>query len=153
MPVPSLLLLPDGRLALQTEKGPEAIHITPCFPWTAPLQYLSLRNSEGEELYFLKNPDDLDASSQEILKAEMSRSTGTFLIESIPSLRKEIELRCWEVITTRGPRSFQTELDEWPRELPDGSFLVEDLFGDLYKVPALKNLDPASQKRFWPLVG
>lgn len=153
MSSPTLLSLPDGRLALQTEDGPEAVRITPCFPWSLPGQYLSLRNEEGEELCLIRDPEELDESSRRILREELDRCMGIFQIESISELRKEIELRCWEVLTTQGPRSFQTELDEWPRELPDGSFLVEDLFGDLYKVPPLKKLDPASQKRFWPLVG
>lgn len=153
MSAPILLHLPDGQLAMQTENGPVAVLVSLCFPWTAPLQYLSLRNAEGEELYFLKSPDELDAASRKILEAEMIESTGIFQIESIQSLRKEIELRCWEVTTTRGPRSFQTELDEWPRELPDGSFLIEDLFGDLYLVAGLERLDPLSRKLFWPLVG
>lgn len=152
MSTPTLIQLPDGRLALQTENGPEAIQISPCFPWAAPLNYLSLRNPEGEELFFLKSPDELDAASRKLLEQEIAQSTGTFRIESIQSLHKEIELRCWEVSTSRGQRSFQTELDEWPLALPNGSFLVEDLFGDLYVVPGLDKLDPASAKLFWPLI-
>lgn len=149
----TLLHLPDGRLALQTEFGPEAVNISRCFPWTAPRQFLSLRNAEGEEKLFLTSLDDLDPDSRKIMETEIARSSGTFRIASIQSLKKEIELRCWEVTTLQGPRSFQTELDEWPRELPDGSFLVEDLFGDLYVVPPLEHLDPVSRKCFWPLVG
>lgn len=149
----TLLQLPDGRLALQTETGPEAVQISRCFPWTAPGQFLSLRNTEGEEKLFLKSTDELDPASRKILETEIAQSSDTFQIESIQSLKKEIELRCWEVTTRQGTRSFQTELDEWPRELPDGTFLVEDLFGDLYIVPALDKLDPVSRKCFWPLVG
>ena len=153
MSKPTLIQLPDGRLALQTEKGPEVVQISPCFPWTAAGKYLSLRNAEGKELCFLESPDELDPHSRKLLEQEITQSTGTFQIESIQSLRKEIELRCWEVTTTRGPRSFQTELDEWPRALPDGSFLIEDLFGDLYIISGLDKLDSASAKLFWPLIG
>lgn len=148
-----LLQLPDGRLALQTPTGPQAVQISRCFPWTAPRQFLSLRNADGDELLFVASLDDLEPASREILEAEIASSTGTFAITSIQSLKKEIELRCWEVTTRQGPRSFQTELDEWPRELPDGTFLVEDLFGDLYVLPPLDQLDALSRKYFWPLVG
>ncbi len=153
MSKPTLIHLPDGQLALQTEHGPEAVQISPCFPWTAPGKFLSLRNSEGEELCFLESPEVLDEASRKLLEQEIAQSTGTFLITSIQTLKKEIELRCWEVTTSRGPRSFQTELDEWPRALPDGSFLIEDLFGDLYVISSLDKLDPVSAKLFWPLIG
>ncbi|WFB37096.1 DUF1854 domain-containing protein [Kiritimatiellota bacterium B12222] len=153
MEAPILIQLPDGRLAMQSPDGPQAIQIAPCFPWKDPLHYLSFRNDKNEELYFLKSLEELSPESQKILQAEMTQHTGIFVIESIQILRKEIELRCWEVTTTQGKRSFQTELDEWPRQLPDGSFLIEDLFGDLYAVNSLKNLDPTSQRLFWPLIG
>ena len=149
----TLLQLPDGRLALQTENGPQAVQISRCFPWTAPRQFLSLRNDDGDELLLVKTLSDLDPDSRELLETEIIRGAGTFQIESIQSLKKEIELRCWEVTTRQGPRSFQTELDEWPRELPDGTFLVEDLFGDLYVIPVLDQLDATSRKCFWPLIG
>jgi len=153
MSIPTLLHLPDGQLAIQSEHGPVAVEISRCFPWTTPMDYLSLRDKEGEELLFLKSLSDLEPKSRELLEKEIARSTGTFQIESIQSLKKEIELRCWEVTTKQGVRSFQTELDEWPRELPNGTFLVEDLFGDLYVIPELEKLDPATQKLFWPLIG
>ncbi|MDF3130369.1 DUF1854 domain-containing protein [Kiritimatiellaeota bacterium B1221] len=153
MSKPTLLHLPNGQLALQTDDGPEAVTLSPCFPWTAPGKFLSLRNAEGKELCFLESPDELDEASRCLLNKELSQSTATFQIESIQSVKKEIELRCWEVTTSRGTRSFQTELDEWPRALPDGSFLIEDLFGDLYVISALEKLDPLSAKLFWPLIG
>ncbi len=153
MPTPTLLQLPDGRLALQSESGPQPVQLCRCFPWSHPDHFLSLRNQEGEELLFLQSPDELDPASSALLKSELTRSGTLFEIESIQSLRKEIELRCWEVTTRQGPRSFQTELDEWPRALPDGRLLIEDLFGDLYVVPPVHHLDPASQNRIWPLLG
>ncbi|MDA3874525.1 MAG: DUF1854 domain-containing protein [Kiritimatiellae bacterium] len=143
----------DGRLALQSESGPRPVHLCRCFPWSHPDRLLSLRNQEGEELLFLHSPDDLDPASSALLKTELAQSGALFEIDSIQSLTKEIELRCWEVTTRQGPRSFQTELDEWPRDLPDGRLLIEDLFGDLYVVPPVHQLDPASQKRIWPLLG
>lgn len=144
---------PDGRPGLLTENGIEPVVITACFPWSDPGKFLSLRSPEGRELGFVEDPADLEPESKDLILEELARGSATFQIQSIQVLRKEIELRCWEVITDRGPRSFQTELDEWPRELPGGSFLIEDLFGDLYVVTDLQTLDPASRKLFWPLIG
>ena len=150
---PTLLQLTNGQIAVKTATGITSVQITPCFPWSAPTEFLSLRDSDGNEVLFLEKLSELDEISRTILEKELAQSTGTFHVVSIQSLSKEIELRCWEVTTREGRRSFQTELDEWPREMPNGSFLVEDLFGDLYVVPPLDNLDPESQKFFWPLIG
>lgn len=152
MTTPSLLQLPDGRLALQSDSGPRPVQLNRCFPWSHPDRFLSLRDPDGNELLFLQNPDDLDPASRELLQDELAQSGSLFEIESIQSLSKEIELRCWEVTTRQGPRSFQTELDEWPRTLPDGRLLIEDLFGDLYVVDPAR-LDPAGRNYIWPLTG
>jgi hypothetical protein len=152
MTAPTLLQLPDGRLALQNETGPQPVKLCRCFPWSHPDRFLSLRDEDGTELLFLQSPDELDPASRALLITELQQGGTLFEIESIESLSKEIELRCWEVTTRQGPRSFQTELDEWPRDLPDGRLLVEDLFGDLYVIPPIDQLDPASRKRIWPLM-
>jgi hypothetical protein len=57
--------------------------------------------------------------------------------------------RRWKVRTRQGQRSFQTALDAWPRESPDGALLVEDVGGDLYRLPPAEELDAKSRKRVW----
>ncbi|MEM0967281.1 MAG: DUF1854 domain-containing protein, partial [Verrucomicrobiota bacterium] len=65
----------------------------------------------------------------------------------------DFELRTWKVKTESGDRVFQTALDSWPRNLEDGSYLVEDVFGDLYRFPPLDQLDKESARYLWSLVG
>jgi hypothetical protein len=149
----SLLALPDGRLGYQSDTGPVPVSVVRCFPWTWPDRYLSLRNADGDEVALIDSPDVLDGTSRTLLLHELDQTGQTFTITAIQAVGKEIELRCWEVETPGGERHFQTELDEWPRELPDGSLLIQDLFGDLYRIADPMKLDPPSRKLLLPLLG
>jgi len=152
---PSLKIVstPDGRPAIQRNGKTVPVEVRRCFPWTRPDGFLTLRDGEGRELALVESLDDLDPDSRTVLERELLESGRTFVIERIHSIQKEIELRCWEVDTAEGHRSFQTELDEWPRLLPDGSLLIQDLYGDLYRIPDPNALDPAGRKLLWPLLG
>jgi hypothetical protein len=57
------------------------------------------------------------------------------------------------VLTAQGPRRFQTPLDGWPRELEDGSLVMADVFGDLYRVPDPAELDEKSRRLLSPFIG
>lgn len=59
----------------------------------------------------------------------------------------------WKVRTRAGERVFQTALDTWPRDLADGTHVIENVFGDIYRFPALGELDPQSVRRLWSMVG
>ena len=73
-------------------------------------------------------------------------------MERIESVDEEVEIRIWKVRTRQGPRSFQTRLDDWPREVPGGGFLIRDVAGDLYHVADPRGLDEASRALLWAFV-
>jgi hypothetical protein len=56
------------------------------------------------------------------------------------------------VETAQGPRTFQTALDGWPRELDAGGLVVEDVYGDLYRVSDPERLDAKSKRLLWAFV-
>jgi hypothetical protein len=153
MPAPlQLSRLPNGHLALQVGDAPVAVQLVRCFPWSHPKRYISLRDAEGKELGLVDDPAALDPASRALLDSELGETGMTFAITAITEIRKELELRCWTVETRQGPRSFQTELDEWPQSLPDGRTLIRDVCGDLYTVDDLEALDPQSRERIWVLL-
>lgn len=143
---------PDGRLLLTQGETTGPVQVRRCFPWASPNAWISLRDEEGAERLLVTDLEQLDADSREILQAELRSGGAPFEIVRILECRKEIELRCWRVETRQGPRSFQTELDEWPLRLPDGGVLIRDLAGDLYRVAEPDQLDPASRERLWVLL-
>jgi hypothetical protein len=142
----------DGRLwALLAERA-APVKLRRCFPWTFPERYISLQNDENEEVAFVADPRDLDAASRSALSQALAEVGFVFLIRKVYSVEEDFELRCFKVETPQGPRAFQTALDAWPRETPDGGLLIEDVAGDVFRIESPQSLDPRSRELVWELV-
>jgi Domain of unknown function (DUF1854) len=142
----------DGRLwALLAERA-APVKIRRCFPWTFPERYLSLQTESNEELAFVADPAALDATSRAALSQALSEAGFVFLIQRVYSVEEDFELRCFRVETPQGPRAFQTALDSWPRETPDGGLVIEDVAGDVFRIEDPATLDAKSRELVWELV-
>jgi hypothetical protein len=142
----------DGRLwALLAERA-APVKLRRCFPWTFPERYISLQNDESEEVAFVSDPRDLDPASRAALSQALAEAGFVFLITRVHSVEEDFELRCFKVETPQGPRAFQTALDSWPRETPDGGLLIEDVAGDVFRISDPQTLDPKSRELVWELV-
>ncbi|HKY40371.1 MAG TPA: DUF1854 domain-containing protein [Polyangiaceae bacterium] len=142
----------DGRLwALLAERA-APVTLRRCFPWTFPERYVSLQTEDNEELAFVANPEELDAASRAALSQALSEACFVLQIRKVYSVEEDFELRCFKVETPQGPRTFQTALDAWPRETPDGGLLIEDVAGDVFRIEDPESLDPRSRELVWELV-
>jgi Domain of unknown function (DUF1854) len=142
----------DGRLwALLAERA-APVKLRRCFPWTFPERYISLQTDDNTELAFVSDPAELSAASQAALSQALSEASFVFLIQRVHSVEEDFELRCFKVETPQGPRAFQTALDAWPRETPDGGLLIEDVAGDVFRIEDPSTLDPRSRELLWELV-
>jgi hypothetical protein len=136
----------DSNLYLHSADGSSVIvQAYPCFPWSEPSQYISLRDFENKELVLVADPSLLDEDSRSALESGLGGSGFVFRIQRIVSVEVEFEIRNWIVTTEQGERSFQTRLDEWPRTMPGGGFQLRDVAGDIFYVPPLKELDVRSR--------
>jgi hypothetical protein len=126
----------DGSLVM--------VQARPCFPWSEPNKYITLRDFENRELQLVEDPATLDADSRDALQSGLAASGFVFRLQQIASIEVEFEIRNWTVTTEQGERVFQTQLDEWPRSVPGGGFLLRDVAGDLFHIPPLKDLDARS---------
>jgi hypothetical protein len=142
----------DGKLWLARPEGDVPIELVRCFPWTSPKRYLSLRNAEGEEQAFIADIDELDPASHLAALSTLARSSFVLEIVRIVAVEEDFELRSWRVETAHGPRTFQTALDGWPRELDAGGLVIEDVYGDLYRVSDPERLDLKSKRMLWAFV-
>lgn len=142
----------DGKLWLVRTDGAVAVDVVRCFPWSEPRRFLSFRNAEGEEQAFIRDLDELDPRSRGVAAETLRRASFVLDIAEILEVAEDFELRSWRVRAANGVRSFQTALDSWPEKLPDGSLLLEDVYGDLYRVPAPGALDAKSRKLLWAFV-
>lgn len=144
----------DGRLWGRSgaAEEPRAVRVCRLFPWSQPRDYVSLRDAEDEELALVRRPADLDSVSRDALELSLAEAGFVMEIEAILEVEEEIEIRTFSVRTAQGPRSFQTERDEWPQPLAGGGLLIRDVAGDLYAVPRADALDARSRKLLWVFI-
>ena len=139
----------DGQLVVVRGSVETPACVCPCFPWSQPTRYLSLRDYDEDEIGFVGDLAELDPASRRALEQGLVEAGFVLEVVSIDSIEEEIEIRAWRVETRQGPRSFQTARDEWPREMPGGGLLVCDVAGDLFYVPDPSKLDARSQDLLW----
>jgi len=141
----------DGRLIAVTERGPVAVRVRQCFPWSEPHRHLSLRDAEDKEVALVEDPTTLGAASREALERALAEAGFVLEVTRVIEIEEEVEIRQWTVETRHGPRSFQTHLDDWPRSLPGGGLLIRDVAGDLYRL-TVTELDKKSRDLLWAFV-
>jgi len=140
---------------LWLELGGKAVAVRPvrCFPWSAPGELVSLRDSEDREHHLVETLSGLDPVSAAALQLATESAGFVLEVEAILSIEEDYEVRVWRARTRHGTRTFQTKLDEWPWSAPDGGYLLRDLCGDLFRVPPVETLDEPSRKWLWAYVG
>ncbi len=95
----------------------------------------------------------MDPAASETIEESLAEAGFLFEIRRVESIDCEYEIRNWKVTTRQGACTFQTELDDWPRELPDGGLLIKDVTGNLFHIPDPKALDAKSRKLLWAFAG
>ena len=124
-----------------------------CFPWSEPGKYVSLRDGGHREVALVRDPEALSETSRRALDLALAEGGFVFEVSAVVEVEEEVEIRHWQVVTRQGARSFQTRLDDWPRALPGGGFLIRDVAGDLYRLPEPERMDARSRKLLWAFVG
>lgn len=137
----------DGQFAAVWNERTVVVRVIRCFPWTDPQRFISLRDHDENEIALIADLNELDDASRETVEAALGEAAFVLEVTRIEFIEEEFEIRNWRVQTRQGPRTFQTHRDEWPRAVDGGGFLVHDVAGDLFRIPAPENLDDASRKR------
>ena len=73
-----------------------------CFPWSVPDAYVSIRNKEGKEVVLLKTLDDLDETSQAIVRQELHDKVFNPMILRIIQHNSEFGITSITADTDRG---------------------------------------------------
>ena len=142
----------DGLLWARKSGVETAVTVRRCFPWSEPLRHLSLRDADDEEVAYVLHPAELDEPSRRALDDAVREAGFAFTVTRVLDVEEEVELRHWRVETAQGMRTFQTRLDDWPRALPGGGFLIRDVGGDLYRLENPAALDKKSRELLWSFV-
>jgi len=142
----------DGQIWAARNGEEWAIRVHRCFPWSEPGRYLSLRDTDNEEVALIHSVQELEPASQRILQEAIEEVGFVLEVEEILEIDEEIEIRSWKVRTRQGLRSFQTKLDDWPLDVPGGGIIIRDVAGDLYHIAAPSTLDERSRKVLWAFI-
>ena len=142
----------DGRLWATRGGAERVVHVRRCFPWSEPARFVSLRDDDQREFALVRDPADLDPASRQVLEEALVAAGFVFEITRVTVIEEEVDIRHWRVETRQGTRSFQTQLDAWPRLLPHGGLLLRDVAGDLYHLADPQRLDKHSRALLWAFV-
>lgn len=143
----------DGQLWARRGREERVVKVHRLFPWSDAARHASLRDADGEEFALVGPETDLDPESRSALDEAMAAVGFLLEVTRVLDIREEVEIRVWRVETRQGRRTFQTHLDDWPREMSGGGLLIRDVAGDLYHVYEVEALDEESRRRLWGFVG
>lgn len=122
------------------------VRVRRAFPWSAAEQFISVRGKDGKEVLMIESLTDLPADLAERVREALRRTSLVPKVTRIEKLKLQFGFQSWAVETTAGPVEFRVQEREDLRFLPDGRFTVKDADGNLYEIPRLEDLDPASRK-------
>ncbi|MFT6068512.1 MAG: hypothetical protein ACJAT2_002293 [Bacteriovoracaceae bacterium] len=140
------------QLTFEKQGKKTEVKVKQCFPWSQPNEFLSLRDNKGNEVFLIEDLKELDVLTRLTVEEYLKTAEFVMKIEKIFHIEEDVELREYTVLTGQGKRVFHTKLEDWPEFLPDGSILIEDLAGDIFKIEDVSLLDPISQKNLSPYV-
>ncbi len=136
----------NGILCVSHESSDTEVSIKQCFPWSGPDEFLSLRDSDDNEVYLIKDINELDETSQRLIQEELNFSQFVLKVSQVKKIEEDIELRQFHVVTEQGERVFQTKLEDWPEVLESGIITIQDLAGDIFRIEDWQSLDFKSKK-------
>lgn len=117
------------------------------FPFSDPNRFISVREPEGDEIALIKDLNDLDPTSQQAIRDELSWRYYTPKIQRILSYKEEFGHTYWEVETDRGIHKFVTRgRDQTVRSISEQRTLIIDVSGNRYEIANLEKLDARSKE-------
>ena len=106
MKIKSARALPGRPVRRGKELICEEVQPVFLFPFTHPIEFISLRDEKGKEIGIIKNLNDLPGEAKNLLKEELTRRYLIPVIKNIIQIDEEFGNYRWEVITDRGKKTF-----------------------------------------------
>lgn len=137
-----------ARLRLAVAGEPEEVEVTVVrvFPLSNPRRYVSVRDTEDEEIGIVVDVGELEAASRHVVEEELERRYIVPVVQRVLSVRERFGTIDWTVETDRGPRSFTTRnLRENVVQPAPNRYVLTDVDGNRYDVRDVEALDGVSQ--------
>jgi hypothetical protein len=116
------------------------------FPLKAPDQFITIRNSDKEEIGIVEDINHLDKDSLNALQNALDQTYFLPQIIKIHSVDTKNHIPKWTVDTNRGPRAFEIQSSRRDVRVIGGvRVLLRDADGNRYEIPNYRKMDPESQ--------
>lgn len=135
----------DGVVETKTY---DRIFLHRAFPFDFQYAYISVLDSESNELGIIAEVDGLGNETAALLRAELDRKYYTPVIKQILSVKDKFGYSYWKVITDEGELSFTLrDTFQSMMKVGGGRIFVNDIDGNRYEIPNLEELDRKSFKK------
>lgn len=132
----------SGNLFYADYKGVHArCSIQRIFPLSNPTEYISVRDSEEEELGIIKSLEGFSKEQFDLISDELDKRYFMPVITSVINITEDFGNYFWQVETNCGSRSFSVrDLSNNLLFLPDNKYALIDTDGNRYCIENLKAL-------------
>jgi hypothetical protein len=140
--------LASGRLQFAGADGQPHEGVTPvrAFPLAAPDEGISLVSTDGRELAWIAQLQDLPAAQRALLQEELALRDFVPEIWRLKSVSSFGTPSQWAVETDRGETTFVLKGEEDIRRLKGSALLIASSEGVQYSIPEMGALDRASRR-------
>jgi len=123
-----------------------------CFPYSFSNKYISLRDSNGDEIGIISDLASLNREYRRWIEEELEIRYFTPRITSVKSIRRRFGCIEWNVDTDRGPKKFMTRaMHDTMVEVDPERFLVLDVDENRFEL-IFSALDPTSRGKVEKLI-
>ncbi len=137
-----------GKLNCRTADGSDYFDVKPvrAFPIQAPLHGISLVQTDGKEVAWLDDLDQLRAADRELLLDELNGREFMPEVEQIIQISSYATPSTWQVKTNRGVTELLLKGEEDLRRIGAHALLISDSHGIHFLIRNMDELDKASRK-------
>ena len=134
---------PGGFVSLEFEgKIYSRVYFHRAFPFSAPDEYISVRESEGKnkEIGMIRNLNEL-GETQKLVKKQLELRYFTPKITSVYKVKEEYGYSYWNTVTDRGEIRFTVTMGgNSIIKLSDVRLIITDLDGNRFEIPDTERL-------------
>ncbi len=135
-----------AELVVQLPDGTTHTKVEPVrsFPISETVRYITLLDSEGNEIGIVEDVRKLTPQSRDVLMEELQKRYFMPKITKINSLDGQFGVTQWDVETTQGDVEFGMRTRYDIVTLENGRVLIKDADGNRYEIENYNKLDPKS---------
>jgi hypothetical protein len=137
-----------GRLVLITANGESHIGVEPsrAFPISSPKEYISILSSDGHELAWISNLDELPPETRQLIEEALEAREFMPEIKRVHSVSGYATPCTWQIETDRGSTSLILNSEEDIRRLTAPALLIVDSRGIQFLIRNRNSLDDTSRR-------